>query len=385
MVYRTTRKNAVDIPRAVLSLQYGIVYGNVNGNVYRTAVKEAEMATIQDIARISGYSIGTVSRVINNRADVSDEARAKIEEVIREQNYQPNSSARKLRQTASSEISIIALGNGNIFLQSILEKIQTCIREHGETVNVQFVKEGEDEVAIAVQIVQQLKPKGIIFLGGTLEGFRRRFSEITVPSVLIAASAEGLGFGNLSSFTTDDRKAAARAVDSLISMGHRRIGILGGFPEGTEGIQQDDVPSLRIQGAVEELEKNGIEFDPERDYEPCTPPTEEGYQAVKRLLLKAPDLTGIFAIKDSMALGAMRALRDMGLRVPEDISVVGFDGLLYSKYSVPRLTTIQQDVTTLARKGVDDLLMRISYESAAVHEKVPYRFVHGESVARPRE
>ena len=373
----------------MLSLQYGIVYGNVNGNVngniYRTAVKEAGMATIQDIARISGYSTGTVSRVINNRADVSDEARAKIEEIIREQNYQPNSSARKLRQSVSSELSIIMLGNGNTFLQSILEKIQTCIREHGETANVQFVKEGENEVAVAVQIAQQLKPRGIIFLGGTLEGFRQRFSEITVPSVLITANAEGLGFGNLSSFTTDDREAAAQAVDSLISKGHRRIGILGGFPKGTEGIQQDDVPSLRIQGAVEELEKNGIEFDPERDYEPCKPPAEEGYQAAKRLILKAPDLTGIFAIKDSMALGAMRALRDMGLRVPEDISVVGFDGLLYSKYSVPRLTTIQQDVTTLARKGVDDLLMRISYECSTVHEKIPYRFVNGESVARPRE
>ena len=74
----------------------------------------------------------------------------------------------------------------------------------------------------------------------------------------------------------------------------------------------------------------------------------------------------------------------MSLSVPEDISVVGFDGIIYTKYSVPRLTTIRQDVTALAEKGVGDLLMRISYEGTPVHEKVPYLFVNGESVARPR-
>ena len=164
-----------------------------------------------------------------------------------------------------------------------------------------------------------------------------------------------------------------------------RNGILGGFPESLRGVWSDDVPALRVLGAIEVMEKNGIPFDPERDYEPCSPLAEEGYQAAKRLLLKNPDLTGIFAIKDSIALGAIRAFRDMGLRVPKDISVVGFDGVLYSKYSVPRLTTIQQDVVALARKGVEDLLMRISYDSSAVHEQIPYRFVNGESVARPRD
>ena len=373
----------------MLFLRYGIVYGNVNGNVngnvYRAAVKEAGMATIQDIARISGYSTGTVSRVINNRADVSDEARAKIEEVIKEQNYQPNSSARKLRQSISSEITIVVRGNGNIFLQSVLEIIQRCILEHGETANVPFVGELEDEVSVALQAVRQLKPRGIIFLGGSMDHFREEFAEITIPCVLITADAEGLGFGNLSSFTTNDREAAAHAVSTLIWHGHRRIGILGGFPESLRGVWSDDVPALRVLGAIEVMEKNGIPFDPERDYEPCSPLAEEGYQAAKRLLLKNPDLTGIFAIKDSIALGAIRAFRDMGLRVPKDISVVGFDGVLYSKYSVPRLTTIQQDVVALARKGVEDLLMRISYDSSAVHEQIPYRFVNGESVARPRD
>lgn len=350
----------------------------------QTAVKEAGMATIQDIARISGYSTGTVSRVINNRADVSDEARARIEQVIKEQNYQPNSNARMLRQSVSPELSVIVRGNGNIFFQSVLEQTQHCVRGRGEIANVRFIGEQDNEVEVAEQLVQQLKPKGLIFLGASANNIKEGFSAISLPSVLIASNAEGFGFDNLSSFTTDDWNAAKHAVSVLVSQGHKRIGILGGYQEYLDGPRHGDVPSLRVRGAVEELEKSGIEFDFGRDYEPCSPLAEGGYQAAKRLLTRAQDLTAIFAIKDSIALGAMRALRDMSLSVPEDISVVGFDGIIYTKYSVPRLTTIRQDVTALAEKGVGDLLMRISYEGTPVHEKVPYLFVNGESVARPR-
>ena len=138
-------------------------------------------------------------------------------------------------------------------------------------------------------------------------------------------------------------------------------------------------------GVPQLLQKNGIPFSLESDYVACSANAEGGYQAAKQLLSKTPDLTAIFALKDTIALGAVRAICDMGLRVPEDFSVVGFDGVILTKYSVPRLSTIQQDITTLARKGVDDLLMRISYECSAVHERVPYLYVNGESVARPRE
>ena len=99
---------------------------------------------------LSGYSISTVSRVLNNRADVSEKAREKIEKVIRELNYQPNENARMLKQTVSSDISVIVRGNKSIFLESILEEIQIRMGKHGESVNVQFIGETDDEVATAV-------------------------------------------------------------------------------------------------------------------------------------------------------------------------------------------------------------------------------------------
>ena len=321
------------------------------------------MTTIKDIARISGYSIGTVSRVINNRADVSEEAREKINEIIRECNYQPNSNARKLKQVTSSEISIIVRGNKNLFFQSILEEIQIRLRGYDENINVHFIGETDNEVETAVRISAYVKPKGIIFLGGYTDTIRKDFFRIALPSVLVTVGAQDMGFDNLSSFTTDYHDAGRCAVSKFVAKGHTRIGMI----------------------AVEELAKNGISFDFDRDYEPCSYSAESGYKAAEKLMSRSPDLTAIFAISDSIAFGAIRALKDIGLRVPEEVSVIGFDGLTMAKYSVPRLSTIQQDTAMLAKKSVDDLLMRISYGGPAVHELIPYEYIEGESVGPPRK
>ena len=343
------------------------------------------MITIKDIAQISGYSISTVSRVINNRSDVSNEAREKIESIIREQNYQPNENARMLKQTMSSDISVLVRGSKNFFLQSLLEEIQISMDKHGESINVHFIEEADDEVETAVQIGQSLKPKGFIFLGGSSGHFRDEFSRISLPSVLVTVDASGFGYDNLSSFTTDDEAAARFAADRLLSQGHRRIGILGGRPGAPAGEHEVDCGALRIRGAVGELEKHGIAFDFKKYYEPCAFSAEDGYRAAKELLRRAPDLTAIFAVNDAAAIGAMRALLDMGLDIPGDISVIGFNGVSYVSFLNPRLSTIRQDVAKLAKKSVDDLLLRISYGSPAVHEKIPYEYFDGESVAPPRK
>ena len=319
------------------------------------------MITIKDIAQISGYSISTVSRVINNRSDVSEKAREKIESIIREQNYQPNENARMLKQNISSDISVIVRGSKSIFLESILEEVQIRMGKHGENINVHFIAETDDEVATAGE----------------------EFSQISLPSVLVTVDASEFGYDNLSSFTTDDEEAAACAVNMLLKQGHRRIGILGGYLSDRSGEFEDNYRTLRIRGAVKELEKHGIRFDFEKDYEPCAFSAESAFPAADKLLRRSPDLTAIFALNDAVAVGAIRAFRDMGLDVPRDISVVGFNGVSYVRYLNPRLATIRQDTAKLARKSVDDLLLRISYGSPAIHEKIPYEYFGGESTAPP--
>ena len=334
------------------------------------------MTTIKDIARLSGYSIGTVSRVINNRPDVSPEARARIEEVIRQENFQPNSNAKLLKQRETSSITVLVKGISNSFLESILEEIQISLQKHGEDINVVFMDEEGDEIELAMHICQEQKPKGMIFLGGNRNSFRKGFSRIRIPCVLVTETAAGLGFDNLSSFTTDDIAASKAAIDYLAHRGHRRIGIIG----GSISTEYGEVGTRRLQGAMAELSSRGIPFDTEKDYVPCRFSMHDGYKAAKELLSSAKDITGIFAAGDMIAIGAVRACADMGLKVPEDVSVIGYDGIEYTRYSIPRLATVMQDTGELARRSVEDLLMRINYSRPAVHEMIPFRVITGESI-----
>ena len=217
---------------------------------------------------------------------------------------------------------------------------------------------------------------GILFLGGDRELFQAAFQDISVPCVLLTNTAGDLNFHNLSSITTDDREASRQAVRFLADRGHRRIGMLGG---NWSCFQIGHSRYLGCQQACREL---GLPFDGERQCEPCRYSLEEGYAAAKVLLERCPDLTAIFAVSDVTALGAMRALRDLGKRVPEDISVIGYDGIAIGQYSLPRLTTVRQDTQRLAQRGVDALLHGIQRKSPPVHELVPFQLIEGESVAK---
>ena len=338
------------------------------------------MKTIKDIARLSGFSTGTVSRVINNHPDVNPETRRKIEEIIAETGFQPNANAKFLKQTISSTITVIVKGIQNSFFETILEEMQKAFKENGEEVSVVFLDEAENEVTAAKQICSTRKPRGLIFLGGNTKEFAKNFASITVPSVLVTVDASQLGFENLSSFTTDDISGAKEAVGYLIRSGHRRIGIVGGSLEETNG----QLSTFRLQGAQEILSRHQIPFSFEENYAPCRFSLEDGYMAGRELLRKNPDITGIFALSDLIAIGVVRAARDEGKRVPEDLSVIGYDGIEYVHYSVPRIATVRQDAAQLAKRSVEDLLMRVSYTRAAVHEKIPYTVIAGESVIHPK-
>lgn len=217
---------------------------------------------------------------------------------------------------------------------------------------------------------------GIFFLGGDLELFRAGFSPITIPCVLLTNSARELGFGNLSSFTTDDGAAAEQVIELLADRGHRHIGLLGGNWSCSQ------ISFRRLTGYRNACARLDIPFDVDRQCEPCRYSMPEAYAATRVLLERCPELTAIFAVSDVMALGAIRALRDIGKRVPEDISVVGYDGLVSGQYSLPRLTTVRQDTQQLAERGVDALLRGIARNSPPVHELVPFQLIEGESVAQ---
>ena len=331
--------------------------------------------TIKDIARLSGCGVSTVSRVLNDHPDVSEETRQKVLAVVEAQGFQPNNNAKHLKQQSGSSIAVIVKGTMNMLFADLVEKLQALLLDAGQDAAVYYLDEDANEVAYALQLHRERRPRGIIFLGGDLDLFKAGFAPIAAPCVLLTNSARELGFGNLSSFTTDDGEAAEQVVQLLAGQGHRHIGFLGGNWSCSQ------ISYSRLTGCRDACRRLGLPFDVDRQCEPCRYSMPEAYAATQKLLARCPRLTAIFAISDVMALGAIRALRDMGRRVPEDISVVGYDGIVIGQYSLPRLTTVQQDTQRLAERGVDTLLRAIVLGGRPVHELVPFQLIEGESVA----
>lgn len=338
--------------------------------------QENDMLTIKDIAKESGYSVSTVSRVLNNRRDVSTEAKKRIEEIVTQHHFVPNNNAKHLKQTTSKTISVLVKGTSNMLFANIVEEIQKTVEKTKYTVNITYIDEDDNEVEEAVIVCRERKPLGMLFLGGNPRSFEESFQQINIPCVLVTNQGEALDFDNLSSVSTDDERAAECAIDYLIEQGHRDIGILGGDFEVSHTSKQ------RYKGCIRSFKKHSIIFDETLYYEKTRFSFDSAYRSMCRLYEKAGDITAVFAMSDMTAIGAIRALIDMGIRVPEDISIMGFDGIALAEYYNPKLTTIQQQHRILAARSVEILLNDIELNTASVHEIVPFNLVAGESVKK---
>ena len=331
--------------------------------------------TIRDLAAQTGYSVGTVSRVLNNQPHVSELAKEIILKAAEESGFQLNENAKQLKQQQSNSILVVCKGKSNELFDRLLVEIQARVVSTAYTLIVDYIDESENEVRRALQLCREKKPQGILFLGGNQEHFQQSFQNISQPCVLVTTSAAELSFENLSSVTSDDTLAAAMAIRGLMALGHTRIAVIGGYRE------YSDIARQRYQGCLAAFRENNIPFE-EYQFEPARFTYEDGYRAAKVLLERVSDVTALFAMSDVMALGAIRALRDAGRQVPQDISVVGFDGLSIGGYTVPRLSTVAQSVEQLAERSMQLLRQKIEEEADARHEVVPVDLVMRESVRK---
>lgn len=332
--------------------------------------------TIKDLAAQTGYSVGTISRVLNNQPHVSELAREIILKAAEESGFQLNANAKQLKQQHSTSILVICKSTSNELFDTLLVAIQARISQTRYPLLVDYIDESENEVRRAVQLCLEKKPLGILFLGGNQKNFLADFHHISLPCVLVTNSAADLSFQNLSSVSTDDALAAAKAIDHLIDLGHEKIVVIGGDRTNS------DTTMLRYQGCMEAFRRHNVLFEEERHYETARYTYEEGYRAAKALLEREPDFTALFAMSDVMAIGAVRALNDAGRRVPEDVSVIGFDGLVMGEYMVPRLSTVSQSVEALADRSLELLSRNIEDGTSARHETIPVTLLQKESTRK---
>lgn len=332
--------------------------------------------TIKDLAAQTGYSVGTVSRVLNHQPNVSEKARHIILKAAADSGFQLNANAKQLKQQHGTSILVVVKGTSNELFSSLVEAIQARVSLTEYPLVVDYVDEDGNEVRRAVQLCREKKPLGILFLGGNRDNFLECFHEIPIPCVLVTNDAKDLAFPNLSSVASDNVAAAKMAIEHLLRLGHREFAVIGGDPRNS------DTTLLRYQGCLEAFREHGIAFNGETDYEGVRYSFADGYRAVENLLSRGRKFTALFAMSDVMAIGAIRALRDAGLRVPEDVSVVGFDGLTIGEYTVPMLSTVCQDVPNLAGRSLQILQENMAGTGSRRHETLPVTFLQRESSRR---
>ena len=335
--------------------------------------------TIKDLAAKTGYAVGTVSRVLNNHPNVSEKARAAILAAVEESGFQLNVNAKQLKQSHATTILVIVKGTGNVVFFQMVEQIQSLLSGTSYPLHVEYMHGADNEVRRAAALAREKKALGVIFLGGNLENFRADFAALGLPGVLVTNDGSSLNFPNLSSVFIDDRRAACQAVQNLISLGHKKICVVGGHR------YYSDTSLKRWEGALDALGEQGLTIDPEADYATAYFSPEGGSIGMAELLSRKREFTAIFAMSDLMAMGVIRTLCDHGIRVPEDVSVMGFDGIPLGEFTVPRLTSVAQPAVDMARRSVELLLDTIENDAPARHEAVAFTLLYRESTGRVKE
>ncbi|MNZ52085.1 HTH-type transcriptional regulator DegA [compost metagenome] len=317
---------------------------------------------IKDIARISGVGISTVSRVINNKGLVSKSTREKVLNVVKEYNYIPNSNARNLKTTESKNIALMVKGITNPFFSNMIKEIERQANLRGYPFLIHQVEDGTDEINAAIQLTKEKNLCGIIFMGGTYNHSEEKFKQLTVPFVLTTiTSTQEVDPDIFSSVTINELKEAYKATNYLISLGHENIGFLAKSP-----LLDETTGNRRYLGYKKALEEHNLPYDAQL-VEDCEYSPSSGFDAARRLLKRNKGVTAIFAASDTIAIGAAKAVLTAGLSIPDDISIIGFDGIEMAEYFHPSLDTISQPGTEMALSSVGVLFDLISGRSGHQH------------------
>ncbi len=307
---------------------------------------------IKDIARLSGVGIATVSRVINQTGSVSEKTKKKVMDVINEYNYIPNNNARNLKLTQSENIALIVKYMSNPFFIKMMDVIEIEMASRGYPLLIQNVDDSSDELDIAISESMHSNLCGVIIMGGSFSSYTEsKFKQLGIPSVLLTVSSEGNVDPSLySSVIIDDEKEAYKATKYLIEMGHKNIGFL------YKDVMRLITPNiLRYQGYKRALEESGIPVD-DNLISTGVPVSGAGFRAgflaMKQLMQKNPSMTAVFAFSDVLAIGAAKAALAGGKKIPEDISIIGFDGIEMTEFYNPALDTVYQPATEMALSAV---------------------------------
>lgn len=332
-------------------------------------------ASIRDVAREAGVSITTVSRALNGYSDVNAETKKRIEEVAERLNYAPNLEARSMGGMKTKNLAFLVSGlhpsEPSGFVFGILSGLyQTSLERNYEFMLLTTTRAKQREMNY-IQLCRQRNIEGVIISGLTVDD--PYYSELVnseIPCVVVDTELSGK---KVCTISIDNVQASKEAVKHLIELGHKKIAMVNG--KSTASVSRQ-----RYVGYAQALKEAGMEIDPEYinigNFD-----EEEAYEVTLEFLKRHPEVTGIFCASDVMAIGALKAAEQLGRKVPEDLSVVGFDDIPAAKYVHGGVTTISQSPYMMGKLGGEALVNMIETQSFTPHINLPYEFIKRSTTA----
>ncbi|MBX6721785.1 MAG: LacI family DNA-binding transcriptional regulator [Dactylosporangium sp.] len=334
------------------------------------AARRSRDVVMADVAIAAGVSHMTVSRVLNGTARVSPATRARVEEALRALGYRPNAAARALATGRSGQLSVVFFDTTLFGPASALFAIEQAARHAGYSVNIVSLPHiDQDTMRDAVATLRSQAVDGTIIVAPhTTAAAAVREVPADLPAVVVA----GAQTSGLPVVAIDQETGARLATEHLLQLGHRTVWHVAGPGNWVDA-------KARARGWRKTLQRSGIPVPPALvgDWS-----ARSGYEAGVRLAAD-PDVTAVFVANDHMALGVLRALALAGRRVPQDVSVVGFDDVPESPYYPPALTTVRQDFEAVGVQAVAALLARINGQEPAPRELLVPELIIRESTAGP--
>lgn len=328
-------------------------------------------ATLSDVAQEAGVTPMTVSRVINDNGYVSDKTRERVMRAVKEMNYRQNGLARNLRRQKTETIGLVLGDISNPYSTELARAIREtlisknynlfiCISEHSAKEDIVAFESFGNHIVDGIIVATRSNKEGDEYL--------REIVESNLPVVLIGRDFQHDSVDYVSANNFD---GGFEATQHLIDLGHTRIGFIGANLNYGGSLK-------RLQGYLKALKKNKIPIDErlitgrkELIAEVPGYSTEEiGYESIKRLLALPNRPTAVFARNDFTAIGAMTAIKEIGLRIPEDIAIVGFDDIPLAVHTSPALTTVRQPMYLQGQIAAEMLLERIKDNSLSRREKI---------------
>ncbi len=309
------------------------------------------MVTIKDVAREAGVSVATVSRVLNGSGPVSDETGHRIREVAGRLRYVPHRGARSLITSKTHTLGVLLPGLYGEFFSEVIRGMDETAQRNGFHLLLTRACADKHGIETAMRAMRG-RVDGVIAMSPDLDADSLLDMPTTIPVVLLCSMSRGHALDTL---TIDNCRGAREMVRHLLSLDHRRIAIIKGAPRNYDAAE-------RLRGYRLALREAGI--SPESSLEPVGGFTEAGGHAAALQLVEIdPRPTAIFAANDAMAIGALSALRESGVRVPEDMAVAGFDDIQLARYMDTPLSTVRVPIFELGARAVKILLHGITHKN----------------------